>query len=118
MESRRESAMSEHPQTDYEMEAISEKLVVRFRVRRLREDGKLPEVEDAVRQELSAHALRTVEFDLEQVRVVSSMFLTFLVNFHRAGFDVIVSHPSDEVRKSLEFTQLDRLIRIEDGDRD
>lgn len=118
MESKREDAMSGYAQWKYDMEATGERLVVRFEVRRLRDDGKLPEVERAVREALLQHNLRKVEFDLEQVRMVSSMFLTFLLNFHRSGFDVSVSHPSEDVRKSLEFTQLDQVILIEDDDRD
>lgn len=90
--------------------------VVGFDARRIPDDHRYQLLRDDLVETIEANQCQELAFDLTGVKVVPSQLLGLMAWFSRNGLSVSVLNPSEEIRDTLQFTQLDTIIEVGPAD--
>ncbi len=96
----------------YKVLRTGQRLVIGFTLPRIPDDHRFTAFRDAVLKMIQEHSASDVAFDLAGVKVVPSLMLGLMAELTRNKVDVSVHHPSDEIRDTLSFTDLDSIIDV------
>ena len=88
------------------------RIVIEFTSPRIPDDHRFLAFREALLKLIQEHGATDVAFDLAGVKVVPSLMLGLMAWLSRNKVDVSVYHPSDEIRDTLAFTDLDTIIDV------
>ncbi|MGE3316615.1 MAG: anti-sigma factor antagonist [Planctomycetaceae bacterium] len=100
----------------YRVLQTGKRVVVGFSGPRIPDDHRFTAFRDNLLKLIQEHSANDVAFDLAGVKVVPSLMLGLMAWLSRNKVDVSVYHPSDEIRDTLAFTELDSIIDVCDTD--
>lgn len=96
----------------YRVLQAGKRIVIGFTGPRIPDDHRFISFREALLKLIQEHGATDVAFDLAGVKVVPSLMLGLMAWLSRNRVDVSIYHPSDEIRDTLAFTDLDTIIDV------